>query len=233
MDTIDQLFGRMDAWRHLPSYQLERRADLVFSLYLLKVLGTHTGSELSDQLVPEFPVRIGTVNSHVPIDKSYKIDYVTFSRDGKQAYLVELKTEQNSIRQSQIDYLDAAKSVGMAALLAGIVRIFQATNAQHKYLFLLRVLESLGQVRLPAALSAADASTPGHELTAAAGGIVVTTQVESIQVIYVQPNGERQDVVNFDQFASAIEGAGDPFADRFAKSLREWARVPAGRRALI
>ena len=35
---IDRLFDRMDRWRHLPSYQLERRADLFFSLYLPEVL---------------------------------------------------------------------------------------------------------------------------------------------------------------------------------------------------
>ena len=38
MRSIDTLFDRMDAWRHLPSYQLERRADLFFSLYLPEVL---------------------------------------------------------------------------------------------------------------------------------------------------------------------------------------------------
>lgn len=38
MDRICALFDRMDNWRHLPSYQLERRADLIFSLYLPEVL---------------------------------------------------------------------------------------------------------------------------------------------------------------------------------------------------
>ncbi len=28
MKQIDTLFDQMDAWRHLPNYQLERRADL-------------------------------------------------------------------------------------------------------------------------------------------------------------------------------------------------------------
>ncbi|MHC4526174.1 MAG: hypothetical protein ACYSU8_11685 [Planctomycetota bacterium] len=34
MDLITTLFERMDGWRHLPNYQLERWADLLFSLYL-------------------------------------------------------------------------------------------------------------------------------------------------------------------------------------------------------
>lgn len=32
MKQIDTLFKRMDAWRHFPNYQLERRADIFFSL---------------------------------------------------------------------------------------------------------------------------------------------------------------------------------------------------------
>jgi hypothetical protein len=34
MKQIDTLFDRMDAWRHLPNYQLERRADIFFAMYL-------------------------------------------------------------------------------------------------------------------------------------------------------------------------------------------------------
>jgi len=40
MNRIDAIFDRMDVWRHLPSYQLERRADLFFALYLPEVLNT-------------------------------------------------------------------------------------------------------------------------------------------------------------------------------------------------
>jgi len=38
MKQIDTLFNRMDAWRHFPNYQLERRADIFFALYLPEVL---------------------------------------------------------------------------------------------------------------------------------------------------------------------------------------------------
>ena len=61
MKQIDTLFDRVDAWRHLPNYQLERRADLFFSLYLSKVLEATLGFPVADQIVPEFPVRIVTI----------------------------------------------------------------------------------------------------------------------------------------------------------------------------
>jgi hypothetical protein len=35
---ISKLFHLLDNWRNLPSYQLERRADIFFALYLDKII---------------------------------------------------------------------------------------------------------------------------------------------------------------------------------------------------
>ena len=48
MKQIDTLFNRVDAWRHLPNYQLERRADLFFSLYLPEVLKAKLGFPVAE-----------------------------------------------------------------------------------------------------------------------------------------------------------------------------------------
>ena len=106
MEHIDSLFDRMDAWRHLPNYQLEGRADLFFSLYLPEVLETKLGFTVQDQLVPEFPVRIGTIYPNGSSNKacknlSCKIDYVAISTDGEKAVLFELKPESLSRRDAQ------------------------------------------------------------------------------------------------------------------------------------
>lgn len=233
VDLINNFFDRMDSWRHLPSYQLERRADLIFSLYLRQVLQKHTGVELQEQIIPEFPVRIGTIYEDVPIDKSYKIDYVAISSDGKKAFLVELKTEGESRRDSQDKYLLAAQNAGMASLLAGIVQIFKATQAKHKYLCLFDLLELLGQVRMPPSLTGVVREKSAQFQISEADGIEVTSRVESMRVLYIQPNGDGQNVINFKQFAAEIQDNEDVFAARFATSLREWACVPAGQRALI
>jgi len=34
---IDKLFNQLDDWRHLPAYQLERRADIFFAIYLIDI----------------------------------------------------------------------------------------------------------------------------------------------------------------------------------------------------
>jgi len=61
MDLIATLFDRMDGWRHLPNYQLERRADLFFSLYLPAAVEAKLGFSVHPLMVPELPVRIGTI----------------------------------------------------------------------------------------------------------------------------------------------------------------------------
>ena len=71
MKQIDTLFSRMDAWRHFPNYQLERRADIFFALYLPEVLEAKLRFAVGPELAPEFPVRIGTIYPNIPIDKSY------------------------------------------------------------------------------------------------------------------------------------------------------------------
>ena len=38
MESVQQVFSLLDRWRHLPNYQLERRADIFFAVYLPKIL---------------------------------------------------------------------------------------------------------------------------------------------------------------------------------------------------
>jgi hypothetical protein len=78
----------MDACRHLPNYQLERRGDQFFSLYLPEVLEAKLGFPVGSTIIPEFPVRIGMIYPDIPIDKSYKIDYVALSADADKAIFV-------------------------------------------------------------------------------------------------------------------------------------------------
>ncbi len=56
-NRINDIFGRLDNWRHLPTYQLERRADIFFSLYLSDVVGEYFGVVLEKEIIPEFPIK--------------------------------------------------------------------------------------------------------------------------------------------------------------------------------
>jgi hypothetical protein len=230
MKQIDTLFDRMDAWRHLPNYQLERRADLFFSLYLPEVLEAKLGFPVAEHIVPEFPVRIGTIYPNIPIDKSYKIDYIAMSADADKAILVELKTEGLSRRDNQDKYLLASREVGFPALLAGVLDIFRATNSKRKYFALLEHLESIGLLRIPMEMKEI-MSRPGLQgVTKASHQVEITASVTNSIIVYVQPNGTGDDIINFEDFRAVVQKHDDPVSQRFARSLSEWASVNAGDR---
>ncbi len=227
---INKIFERMDAWRNLPNYQLERRADLFFSLYLPEVLQKKLRFEISPVIIPEFPVRIGTIYPHIDIDKSYKVDYVCFSADMQTVIFVELKTEELSRRESQDKYLAASCKVGFASLLEGVIKIFQATAAKRKYFYLLNMLAQAGLLEIPTDMYTLIRKDSLQGISAAAENIKILECPQQSTVIYIQPNGEGSDIISFHEFKSAVEQFSDPVSQRFTRSLDEWATVKAGHR---
>jgi len=104
--NINTLFDTLDDWRCLPAYQLERRVDVFFALHLKEILKRKLNDATIDIIIPEFPLRKGDLNNFMDNDnKSYKIDYLVFSKTRNQVYLIELKTDQKSRRYVQYDYL--------------------------------------------------------------------------------------------------------------------------------
>ena len=158
MDLTAELFDRFDAWRHFPDYQLERRSDIFFSLYMVEALEEKLGYAVSPQLVPEFPVRIGTIYSDTRArgrkkNHSKKIDYLALSADGRTPILVELKTDVASRRAVQDEYLLAAQAAGLPALIEGVLDLFRVSTAKRKYYCLLQQLQRMGLLTLPPKLA--------------------------------------------------------------------------------
>ncbi|HEV8321235.1 MAG TPA: hypothetical protein VG389_06430, partial [Myxococcota bacterium] len=97
--TVADLFVLMDRWRSLPSYQLERRADIFFAPFLAGFVGSMEGVVIAPTIVPEFPVRQQDSN------RTDKVDYVLFSADRTRVFFLELKTDVGSLRTEQNQYL--------------------------------------------------------------------------------------------------------------------------------
>ncbi len=211
-NSINHLFDRLDEWRHLSAYQLERRADIFFSLYLGDLLRSKYSVEI-ESILPEFPVRIGTISSEVDTNQSFKIDYLALAKDNNRVFFVELKTDKGSRRSKQDRYLQRSKEVGLVELLRGLLIIYQATSSKKKYQLLLHKLCEMGLV---------DIETDGS--------FSVIPDTYDIKIVYLQPNvgDEFEDVISFDEAAEAIEKIGDLMSKRFAQSLRNWASVEAG-----
>lgn len=226
MNRIEQLFGHMDRWRHLPAYQLERRADIFFSLYLAEVLENLTGVPVSPNLVPEFPIKRELIWPDTPSKQSVKVDYAIFAADRSKLYLVELKTDGGSRRDQQDFYLDRAQELGLGVILDGIVEIVQATSAHQKYAHLLQTLADHGCLVLPDDLM--DFTFPRARRGLRKRQQQIRTTVGSgefdIEVIYIQPTKEVGDdnVIDFEEFAQVVGRHEDSVSQTFADHLRRW-----------
>jgi len=228
MNRAVQVFDLLDTWRHLPNYQLERRADIYFALYLPEVLEIKLGLSFNPLLIPEFPIRIGTIYPNIKSNKSVKVDYLALSNDRTSAVLVELKTDDSSRRENQDKHMLSAKQVGFANLLEGVKLIFPTTNKKKKYLSLYKSLESLELLSIPSSLDKIMRSSSHHGINQAISDIQISSNVTEIFIIYVQPNGSGPSVINFYDFANVVKEHDDPLSQRFASSLVDWAAIKAG-----
>jgi hypothetical protein len=232
MPLTNELFEKMDAWRHLPNYQLERRADLLFSLYLPEVLEEELGFQVMNDLVPEFPVHIGTIYPKIDTNKSFKIDYLALSQKADRAVLVELKTDGNSRRPEQDKYLNAAKEVGLKELLGGLLEIFRATSSKHKYFCLLQLLSKMGLLSIPEEMENLFKQHRLQGVTELSHEIEISCHTEEPIVVYIQPNRHTYEqgkiIISFDDFRAVVERHDDQISKRFAQSLKEWSQVTAG-----
>ena len=102
LSLSETMLSHMDQWRHLPKYQLERRADIFFAMWLPQVLERFTGKEIDRRVIPEFPLKKALVDDKAMGLETLNIDHLVFSSDMKMAWMVELKTDMNS-RDDQQD----------------------------------------------------------------------------------------------------------------------------------
>ena len=227
--TIADVFNLLDRWRHLPAYRLEPRVAPFFALFLRDVLSARFSVEMHDVVIPEFPLRIGTLH---PKEKpppnrseenrqswrnlSYNVDYVAFSKDCKMAFLVELKTDMDSLRESQSQYLLDTRRVGLKALVKGVIEIWEATKKKEKYGHLLYLLSRLGLVSPPS-------SRNGNWRNAFDGvQATVDEQDREIKIVYIQPTEKTDfEYIYFNEVADVVHERGE-LGCIFAKYLRQW-----------
>ena len=213
MDSrINQLFNNLDKWRHLPAYQLERRADAFFSVYLQDILEAKYGRPCR-MLIPEFPIHLPTIDVKIRANLSFKIDYLAILEKPMGLVFVELKTDPKSRREKQDLYLTRAQKIGMARLISGLKRIYSATSSTDKYDSLVSELSSAGVLVLKAK-----------------GKFEPVADLPHPEILYIQPNNgtSADNIISFNEVADLMVQIGDSLSTRFAQSLREWAAVSPG-----
>lgn len=203
---INKLFDLLDDWRYLPAYQLERRADIFFALHLETIMEKVLDVKI-DMIIPEFPLRLGELPDENPNSNlSYKIDYLTYSKEQNKVYLIELKTENSSLRNSQDKYLESAKKIKLQGILEGLQKIYKATNQKIKYIHLLNKLEEMKWIEKNDKLFE-----------------ILDIDIEP-NIIYIQPTNSKNEKsrIIFDDVILALSDSKEPITQRFVQSLEKW-----------
>ena len=245
--TISDIFNLLNDWRHLPFYSLETCAAPFFAVFLHEILSNHFDREFHEILIPEFPLRIGTLyeksgrtqisdsGTRQPSDdQSYNVDYVAFAKDKKTAYFIELKTDMGSRRREQDEYLHSARQKRFTCFVDGIVHMARASKKKQKYMHLLHLLSAPGIecISIPADTRVYEKAFPRvvPGWTKALGNPEIDTQhFPNTQVVFVQPISDSSnkydfEYVDFDAVATIVETRGDLGA-MFANYLRQWTKV--------
>jgi hypothetical protein len=207
VSDIERVFERLDQWRLLPQYQLERRADIFFSLYLHEVLNTLPGIRVMDKLVPEFPVRNFRVDPTCADFRTFKIDYLVIPETGCAPVFVELKTEERSLDARQLEKTCRAMALGFEVLLGDILAVMERSDqhSRQKYRVLVDVLEANRE-----------------QLVGGPPGRVVVVRPEEKPLPAFEAHGVEVLQVGFEGVCQVLRRQDDALAQRFEESLERW-----------
>jgi len=138
-DMCKEIFSLLNAWANYPNYQLERRADIFFALYLPEIMKAECIGERELEhtyIFPEFPLMAGDP----PKTRKPKcVDYAVFGKE--VLYLIELKTTMDyikNIKSEDIKYLTLAQKTikqneGMQKLIGNIEDMMKHSTQRNKY----------------------------------------------------------------------------------------------------
>lgn len=215
---MKRLFDLLTDWRQLPAYQLERRADIFFALYLEDLLKYGDNKYFEEDetvtIIPEFPAK------HLSTHRSDRIDYMVCSE--RKVVYVELKTDNHSIRTEQAEYLYNIEQRALKDVLEDIIAIYRATTARTKYRKLIEKLDRWIEYR--------ETSAVEERCTLRDDEIA---KVESVEVVYILPVSQKIEYnhkeICFDLLVKMLREpkyADDPIARVFADALATWANNP-------
>lgn len=218
-EALQKMLGNLDRWRHFPKYQLERRADLFFSLFLREIV-QHSGftgqKQLHRALLPEFPYK-NVEERHTTVN----FDYVLFSEELDTAYIVELKTDPESSGDVNNPYLAELEDgdITFTDIISGLVRVARKSPHKLKYQRLLEELQEIGVVEK-------DEN----------GGWRCIRQMGKPVIVYLAPGIKKTArdqirLIDFHQAAATLEALGGEVEQLLAAHLRQWQDIKAGHSA--
>ena len=254
MPLLRTFFAKLDEWRHMPAYQLERHVDVFVGLFLPELIEKKF-HESGGVVVPEFPLHKGNLGVDQDFDQkennqSINVDFAVFckSEEIRRIFLVELKTESKSIRTEQLCNMRKAQHVGSEAVLGGVLKAANSSDEKPKYAHLLYKLHNVGCVERKHKEKGAkdfdqinmDDRSPGLAPTFRDLEVSEDWKEATLDLALIAPQisfkSQSTDFSNFflitlDEVANVIE---EECYSRLQLSryLREWERTKAGRAQL-
>ena len=224
-DTQKIMFDRLDLWRHYPKYQLERRVDILFSIYLKQIIQLKTRNyNLSDIIIPEFPIikKLYDINNNYD---SYNVDFFLTDNSNQNVYFIELKTDMKSKREKQNDYLKQLQDFNFKDIIIRLIERCEVnTNERKKYAFLIKKLGQLGYL-----------DNYNHLLNTLKdekrfyvrllNKIIIKRYNPNINVYYIQPekNGNESDIIDYKYIVNNLKlEKSDKLSKKNKKSLEKW-----------
>lgn len=201
MNFINTLDSLLD-WKNLPAYKAEPRVDFIVAGALPEII-RHKFNEEIDLIIPEFPIRIGSIYPDKNINRSFKLDFYLLLKSGRNIF-IEFKTDSGSRREKQDKYLKASEKVGLKVLMDGVIKIYNATTYKKKYLYLIEKLIS------KSLLSVVD------------NKITETVKNELIEIVYIQPQSKNENEIGFDEISELMKKSDDKLYQHFGEILKSW-----------
>lgn len=211
-EALEQMLKNLDRWRHLPKYQLERRADVFFGLFVKLIMEARFG-RLNEVVIPEFPYKNDS-NRKTTVN----FDYVLFSADLSRVFVVELKTEPDSAGEANNSYLNEVVDLPFDKIIGDLKAVVAATRQKAKYNCLIGQLKETGLILKD--------SDDGNSWDC-------HPKIGKPTVVYLTPRLKKSlnknfELIFFDEAADILEKTGGAVECHFASYLRRWNEVQAG-----
>ena len=246
VNTIAEVFRKLDEWRDLPAYQLERRVDIFFGLLLPEFMRSKF-CVTDPTVIPEFPLNksiIGATNN----DQSVKVDYAVFGkRDGANCvFLVELKTDIKSIDERQLTYMKCAERAGFRELLRGVKLSAERSREKRKYAHLIWKLNELNYLDVGSGFSNMiwESKRPGFAESYRRLCVRTDFDEPKIELVVIVPRCPEEKIakkipqgfscITFSVLSNHLKNCDEMFDAGFVETFRSclsaWARLDAGQR---
>ena len=245
---IEELFKYLDQSRHQPDFRLEPQVAPFFASSLPKILRKKMGVSICETIIPEFPIRKGSLKGEDPKDNaSYWVDYVAFSKDGSEVFLVELKTDQNSFDdkhgEKQRKTYKKVKCENFHNLIEGVKILAKNPNndkqTRNKYIHLLAHIarspykpnsDKLKSVIKVAYLKKGFRKNSLREEINTLDFPLGDPKTKP-KVVYILPKTPDVDIdsfeyINFKEVGNTLSSRGNELERTFAKYLKKWQDSP-------